>query len=299
MYRLCFISALVVVSVFMIPLAACFDSDNDTGNGEIERIISLAPSNTEILFALGLDDRVVGVTEYCNFPPEAKEKAKVGGFSEVDMEKVISLSPDLIVAADLHKDSVVPELERRGMEVLTLAPKTLEEVLDGIKLLGQRTGKGKEANELVNDMETRIDAVKEKAGSLPEGEKPRFVTMVWHDPITVSGPQTLQGQLLEIAGGINIGYGLEHGPMGLETLIERDPEVIIANTGHGDSRDSILNWVKSEPRLRETQALKNDRVYQIDTDVFGRAGPRIVDALELIAQFLHPEIFDIVDMNRQ
>ncbi|NQT74196.1 MAG: ABC transporter substrate-binding protein, partial [Chloroflexi bacterium] len=135
-----------VVLILALALLGACDGDSETNNIETTtpsetpavddtgslRIVSLAPSNTEIIFALGLGDNLVGVTEYCDYPPEAEEKAKIGGFSTVDMEKVIEVAPDLVVATIMHEESVTPEFERRGLKVITLAPETLAEVLDGI-----------------------------------------------------------------------------------------------------------------------------------------------------------------------
>jgi iron complex transport system substrate-binding protein len=306
MHRLWLILVSLILVLAIMPLTACDDNGNEENevpeqivsltpsNEESampERIVSLAPSNTEILFALGLGDKVVGVTEYCDYPPEALEKPKVGGFSTVDIEKVLSLSPDLILAANLHIETVVPELERRGLRVVTLNPTTTEEVLDGITQLGVLTGNEVEASQIVNDMRERIEAVVKKTASLSEDEKPRFLALAWHDPIYAASPANLQGQLIAMAGGTNIAYDITSEPMGLEAVIARNPQVIIAYTGHGDGRDLPFNWAKTEPRLKNTEAVKNNRVYQIDTNVIGRAGPRIADALEQIAQFLHPEIF--------
>ncbi|MDD5095120.1 MAG: cobalamin-binding protein [Dehalococcoidia bacterium] len=294
---------LLALLLALVPFGACDDSedkDNAISQGIIDkdidstvsqRIISLAPSNTEILFALGLGDKVIGDTDYCNYPPEAKPKTKVGGFATVDLEKVISLSPDLVLAANIHKETIAPELERRGVNVVMLDPKTVEEVLDEILLVGSLTGAEERASQLVAEMRSRFQAVTDKVSALSEDEKPRFLAIAWHDPIYASSTKSLQGQLIAMAGGINIAYDIGSEPIGLEAVIERNPEVIIAYTGHGEAMQEPFNWAKNEPRLKGTGALKSGRVYLLDADIIGRGGPRLVEALEQVAQLLHPELF--------
>lgn len=286
-YRIAFIILLVVL---IACLAGCAE-EKEENTGHSERIISLAPSNTELLFALGLGDNVVGVTEYCDYPPEAKEKPYVGGFATVDMEKVIALDPDIILAANLHKETFVPALEDLGLRVITLDPKSLEDVLDNIALVGAETGKQETADRLIAEMRARIDAVVTRVESLSEEEKPRFLALAWHDPIYAASPTNLQGNVIAAAGGINIAYDITSEPMGLEAVIDRNPQVIIAYTGHGEAQHLPFEWAKTEPRLKDTEAARNNRVYEIDTNIIGRGGPRIIEGFELVAQFLHPEIF--------
>jgi iron complex transport system substrate-binding protein len=138
-----------------------------------QRIISLAPSNTEILFALGLGDRLVGVTEYCDYPPEALDKEKIGGFSTPDIEKVIALQPDLILAGSIHAKEVIPALEERGLTVFALVPENLEGILKNIEVVGKITGKEKEAFELITQLKERIEAISDKTERLKTQERPR------------------------------------------------------------------------------------------------------------------------------
>lgn len=257
-----------------------------------QRIVSLAPSNTEILFILGLGDRVVGVDEYSDFPPEARTKEKVGGFANPSIEKIIALSPDLVLAASIHRKTVIPELEKRGIKVLGLAPKNIEEVLDAIKLVGQATGAEEPAARIVSWLRSRIAAVTERTMRLSDEERPRVLFIVWHEPLWTAGSGTFIADLIEKAGGKNIASDVKgYAAIDLETVIARDPEVIIANTGHGKARNLPYRWAQEEPRLAETSARKNNRVYEIDADLVNRPGPRIVDGLENMARFIHPELF--------
>ena len=257
-----------------------------------QRIISLAPSNTEILFALGLADRVVAVTDYCNYPPQAKMKPSIGGFATPNIEKLIALSPDLILATSIHKKRGIPQLEERGMTVFALNALTLDEVLEAIALVGEVTGKEAEASELVAEMQNRIKVVTDKTDSLPQGQRPKVFHITWHDPLWTAGAGTITDELIQKAGGVNIAWDIsEYKVINLELVLERNPDVIIAVTGHGEAKGLPFQWVQTEPRLKETSARKSGRVYQINADIADRPGPRIVDALEKFAELIHPELF--------
>jgi iron complex transport system substrate-binding protein len=263
-----------------------------TINAVPQRIVSLAPSNTEILFALGLGDKVVGVTEYCNYPEAAKTKPKVGGFSTVDIEKVVSLRPDLVLATQIHSKTIIPALEKLGLTVVALTPSSLTGVLDSITLVGKITGQSKEASELIKDLSTRIKAIADKTQKLSPAQRPRVFYVTWHDPLWTAGTGTLSNDVISQAGGQNIASDISGDKtIDLETVINRDPEVIIVSVGMGTGEDLPWQYIKSESRLKNTQALLTDRVYKIDGDLIHRPGPRIVEALEQMAQFIHPELF--------
>jgi iron complex transport system substrate-binding protein len=257
-----------------------------------QRIISLAPSDTEILYALGLADKVVAVTDYDNYPPEVKQKPSIGGFSTPNIEKVVALAPDLVLATSIHQKSVIPNLEQRGLTVFVLAPKTLDDVLKSIALVGEITGKEKEASRLVAEMQTKIRAVTDKTSSLPQSQRPRVFYITWHDPLMTAGSGTFEDELIKTAGGINIAQNLSGYPgISLETVIATNPEVIIAGVGMGTGADMPLQFAQTESRLANTDARLHNRVYGISTDLSGRAGPRIVDALAQFAEMIHPELF--------
>ena len=261
-------------------------------DGVPQRIISLAPGNTEILFALGLGDRVVGVTEYCNYPEAAKDKEAIGGFSTVDLERVVTLSPDLILATSMHEVETLPALENRGLTVFALVPTTLDEVLEAISLVGEITGKTEEAAGLVNDMKERISAVTEKTDGLSPDQRPRVFFITWHDPLMTPGSETRHDELIQMAGGVNIARDLSgYADISLEAVVKANPEVMIAGVGMGAGEDLPAQFISTEPRLGSTDARRNGRLYEVDTDLEGRPGPRIVDALEEFARFIHPELF--------
>ena len=256
-----------------------------------ERIVSLAPSNTEILYALGLGDKVVGVTKFCDYPPEVKEKPNIGGFSTPNLEEIVALSPDLVIAAPRHEDEIIPQLEEKGLTVLVLNPKTFDSILSAIRLIGEVTENDR-AGQLVAEMESRIKAVTDKVSGLTEEEKPRVFYLTWHDPLKTSGSASLHNELIEKAGGKNIFIDVEGvQTIDLETLVSRNPQVMIAGIGMGTGEDQTLRYLLGESRLANTEAGKNDAIYGIDLDLTGRGGPRIVDGLEKFARCIHPEIF--------
>lgn len=258
-----------------------------------ERIISLAPSNTEILFALGLGDRIVGVTDYCNYPPAALEKPKVGGYSTVNIERVVAADPDLVVASLGNTQDVVDRLRDLGLTVIGLNPLTIDDVLHDITLIGEATGQEEEAAVLVQNLTARIDAVTDKTSIL--AERPTVAQVVWYDPIWISGNNTFENEVIEKAGGINaFDYVEGWGIIGLEEFVAANPDYIIVNsgTGMGDSgTDIIYDYFMTEPRMQGLSAIQENQIYVIDADVISRGAPRIVDALEEVAQILHPDLF--------
>ncbi len=261
------------------------------------KIVSLAPSNTEILFALGLGDKVFGVTERCNYPDEALAKEKVGGYSDVDIEKIVAIDPDLILAEDIHKQEVIPALEQLGFTVIALVPNNLQEVMDSIVLIGQLTGAEEVASQIVDDMSQRISAITERTDELTEKEKTKVLYVIWHEPIMSVGTDTRIHELIEKAGGINIAQvaGEGYPTLSLEEVIAANPQVIIANVEDYEGGDASLQFILSETRLKGVDAVANGRVYGINADLTNRPTPRIIEGLELMSKMIHPEIFGIVE----
>ncbi|MFQ6066521.1 MAG: ABC transporter substrate-binding protein [bacterium] len=265
---------------------------NVTLSRQPQSIISLAPSNTEILFALGLGEKVIAVSEYCNYPLGAQNKAKIGGFSTVNIEKVVSLKPDLVLASCGVQKAVVKELERLGLTVIALDAKSIEEVLENIRLVGKAAGQPEAARELRVNLERRVKAVTDKTKGLLPSQRPTIFYEVQYDPLMTAGPGTFINDLIHSAGGVNIASdaAAKYPVYNLETLIKRNPEVIIISFWHGSITASV-EGVKSRQRWQNVDAVKNNRVYGINADIVSRPGPRIVDALEKMARFIHPELF--------
>jgi len=258
-----------------------------------QRIISLSPSNTEILFALGLGDRVVGVTNVCNYPPEAKEKEKIGGYSNPSLEKIINLKPDLILATFGNPGKLIDQLKKFDLPVVGLNPKTIEEIFGSIELVGKITDKEEKALELVENLRGRTEKVLAKTEKLTQEQRPRVLYVVWYKPLWTAGSGTFIDELIQKAGGINIAGDLSGWPkMSLEAVIEKNPEIIIVGEGHPGG---LIETVKAESTLSETDAFKNNKIFTIDADIVSRTGPRIIDALEEMAKIIHPELFKVSD----
>ena len=261
------------------------------------RIVSLAPSNTEIIYALGLENKLIGVTQFCNYPLEALEKEIVGGFSDVDIEKVISLNPDLILAEDIHKHEVIPALEGKGSKVIAIVPHNLQEVMESIILIGRVTGTEDKALQIMDDMNNKIQAITNKTNEIKDQERPKVLYVIWHTPIMSVGNDTRIHELIEKAGGINIAAAAGEGypTLALEEIISVNPQVIIVNKEEYEGGDISLQFVLNESRLAVVDASKNGRIYGINADLTNRPTPRIVQALELMAKMLHPKIFGSVE----
>jgi iron complex transport system substrate-binding protein len=266
------------------------------------RIIPLAPSNTEILFAIGAGDKVVAVTDYDNYPYNftawiaAGNMTSVGDFSNPNMEVIASLDPDLILASAGVQGETVDNLRELGYKVLVLDPTNVSGVLDDILLVGKATGKNAEATSLVNDLTSRINAVIAKVANAPS--KPKVYYEVWYDPTSLwsAGSRAWQNELIQKAGGTNIfaDQPLDYFQSSSEAVVERNPDVIVlplSGMGFGPPFWGSIDEVKARPGWDSTSAVSNNRLYQIDSDVISRAGPRVADAVETLAAFFHPELF--------
>ncbi|MDO5844096.1 MAG: helical backbone metal receptor [Methanocorpusculum sp.] len=260
-----------------------------------QRIISLAPANTEILFALGAGDSVVGVTEYCNYPEEVKTKSIIGGYSTVNIERVVTLQPDLIVAYYGNGVDTVERLRSFGYTVLCLNSDTIEGTYKDIALLGTATGNSTKADEIIASMKSRISAVTDKLSAV--SYTPSVAHCMWVDPLWVSGSSTFQDEMFTIAGGHNAfsdvsGWGI----VNLEKFYTTDPEIIIVDSGMGmgaGGTDVLKNSFYNDARLSNLTAVKNNHVYVINADIMDRGGPRIVDCIETLAAILHPDLFEM------
>jgi len=261
------------------------------------RIVSLAPSNTEILFAVGAGGKVVGVTNQCNYPYnfsawiEAGNLTSVGDYWTPNIEALVALQPDLILAA-FAQEKVVNTLREMGYKVLVLDPDNIDEVLRDIMLVGRATDRSIEAATLVNNLRQRIDAVVSKVSEATT--KPKVYYEVWYNPLWSVGSESWESKLIKKAGGINIfdDQKLKYFETTSEAIIERNPDVIILPLGHGAGPPfwGSLEEVKLRPGWDAISAIQNDRIYTIDANIISRPGPRIADALENLAKIIHPEL---------
>ena len=264
-----------------------------------EKIVSVAPSTTEILYAIGAGEKVVAVTDYDNYPYDfaawiaAGNMTSVGDFTDPNLEVITSLNPDLILASGGVQVESVDTLRNLGYKVLVLDPTNVDGILNNIELVGNATGNRAEATALVNDITNRITAVE---NTVANAAKPKVYYEVYYESTSswTIGAKAWQSELIEIAGGTNI-FGdqqIDYYQYQVEALIDRNPDVIILpGEGMGTGTASTFDAVKARPGWDTTNAVQNNRLYQINSDIIERAGPRIADAIEQLAAFFHPELF--------
>ncbi len=253
-------------------------------NDTPDRIVSLSPSNTEILYALGLNDSIVAVTDYCNYPPEAEDKPTIGGYTTVNVERVISMDPDLVVASHGNGRQVVETLKRYVI-VYALNPQDLEDVKHNIRVLGEIADKEENASEITQMMEDKVEKVREEVQKR-ENKDVKVAHIIWHDPIWASGKNTFINEIINIAGGENVFSFDGFRIVNREELLTKNPEVIIVNGGSGmgnKGKDIIYQEIMTMDNLK---AVKNDNVYVINSDIVSRPSYRLVYALEKVEEFL-------------
>jgi len=285
-----------------------------------KRIVSMTPSVTEILFALGLGDRVVGVTYGCDYPPEALRIEKISEmrpsmgsapgpapsdqpFGPFYIDKIAKLRPDLVIMERSYDNWQLywySQVKATGLNVLMLWAKSFEDVLRDITLVGKVTWSQENATKLVNSLEERVNAVSEKVGRLSDADKPRVFATGYYDgknkPWTFGPgyhkPIHFVDEIIRKAGGFNImGDRESFFEVDLETVIQDDPQVILALD---DPRYSVPTYesMMNDKRLVVTEALQNNAVYKLDMRPMVRPGPRLADSIELVAKLLYPELFN-------
>jgi PGF-pre-PGF domain-containing protein len=261
-----------------------------------QKIVSLSPSNTEILGALDLIDKVVGVTDYSNYPAEAATKTNVGGYTAINSEKVVALNPDLVIADSGNGNETIDYLRGLGLNVVVLNPTDIEGVFKDIVLVGKATGTEDKANSLVNSMSDRVNSIKEKVASA--NTKPTVAHVVSYDPIYVAGKNTYQDQVISVAGGKNAFSSIDGwGTVNVEDLINKDPDYVMINSGTGMSDENgsnpVYDYFEQNTQVQSLKAVKDDHLALVDADIISRGGPRIVDAIEMVAKLIHPECFSL------
>lgn len=257
-----------------------------------QRIVSLAPSHTEILFSLDLGDRIAGVTSYCDYPTEAQSKPRIGGYSDPSMEKIIAAQPDLVLADNIHQQ-LVENLQAQNIKVLVFNPRTVQGVLATITRVGEASGENQRAARLVADLNQRVERVKARVADVPAEKRPLVYYEVWYEPLMTAGPNSLIGDVITLAGGKNmLDSGSEEYPMiSQELILQKNPDIMVHSYGKGMDNTPGLEQILNRPGWQNVACIKNRRVVAVDTNLITRAGPRIVDALELLARGFYPERF--------
>jgi iron complex transport system substrate-binding protein len=251
-----------------------------------EKVVSMAPSFTETLFAIGAGDKVVGVTQFCNYPEEAKEIEEIGDSEGPNLEKIIGLNPDLVLALYMSEEER-GKLEDAGINVLLYDPQDIESVFNSIETVGLAMGLQDETEELLSNMKSKKERIVEK---VEEAESKKVFYEVWHEPLMTAGPGSFIDQLIGLANGENIAYDAEsaYPEYSLELLLERNPQVYLTSDDGFKTVDDIINRNGYE----NIEAVQENNIYLLHPDITTRTGPRIIDGLEMIAQAIHPEVFE-------
>jgi iron complex transport system substrate-binding protein len=252
------------------------------------RIVSLVPGVTEILFAIGAEDRLVGVTDFCNYPPEARRKPSVGGMLTPSLETMVALRPDLVVATPSgNRAETVAQLERLRIPVYLVNPAGVADVLRMIEGLGEISGRREAARQLVHARKVRIKAVAERVAARP---RPRVLYVLWPDPLIVPARGAVVTELIQLAGGesVTAGAGDGYPRYSVEAAVAHAPDVILlARHSVGVGPVSLEQW----DRFTSLPAIRAGRVHAVDGDLFHRQGVRIAEAIEELARLIHPEAF--------
>lgn len=251
-----------------------------------QRIVSLAPSITETLYALGLGDRLVGDTDYCDYPSEARAKPHVGAMLNPNMEMIVALKPDLLLGTDeANRRETADQLAHLGIPLYGVTAHTVEETLQSLEDLGRVLDWEQPTGKLVAGLRGRVEAVTKRAQRL---ERPKVLFVVWYRPLITAGKQTFLADVIRRAGGVSMSDDLkgEWPHMSLEEVLKRNPDVILFPRTEAFAPG--LEEFHNLPGWKELPAVKGHRMYLVSETIM-RPCPRLIDALEELAEILHPE----------
>jgi len=255
-----------------------------------QRIVSLAPNITEIIYAIGQGHRLVGATRFSDYPPEAARLPKVGSYVYLDLERIVGLKPDLCIAIkDGNPKAVIDRLEALGIPIYAVDPRDLMAVIETTLEMGRLLGAAETARQLASDLRTRVQTVADRVAEATH--RPGVFFQIGISPIVSVGTDTFIHGLIERAGGRNLAVGPKPYPQfSREQIITLAPEVLIISSM---VRDDAFQRAKAEwDPWREVPAVRNQRIFLVDSDQFNRPTPRLVDALETLASLIHPELFE-------
>ena len=295
---------ILATAAVMLAASACRPGPTEPGSTEPAasaappaRIVSLAPSVTEVLFALGLGDRVVGVTSFCRYPPEAAGLPRVGGYLDLNLEAVLGLDPDLVVLMQDH-DAARARLEGLGMATLQVDQGELDGILRSIEEIAERCGVAERGGELVAEIRGRLDAVEQRVAGLP---RPRTLAVVGREAgsgslatVWVAGTETFYDDVITLAGGVNAAQAspVTYPEVSREGLLHIDPDVILDLLADLDDRGVAAAAAAADWRQMATlRAVRGGRVHLLEHELTVVPGPRVADLVEEVAQALHPEAF--------
>lgn len=292
---------IVVLAVFTLALLSWLGCARDgapgTATAEVagvpQRIVSMTPALTEILFSLGLGERVVGVTDYCDYPPEALEKTRIGGFSNPSVEAILALEPDLVlVSPNVGNREAALEVRRVGGPLVVVPAENLDDTFEAIEQIAHLSGVEERGDKLIRSMRQRIDEATERVWALPPVN---VLFCLQLDPIIAVGRGTLPAEILELAGGRNVLNAEGYPRLGIETVIERAPAVILQARMDTPEPNAERRALKFWQRWPSIPAVREERVHVFDGTTALRPGPRVAEAVERLSRLLHPDPAPVSD----
>lgn len=298
--KILFLLLTLAIAIYLLYLA--LTSSQAPRIGEIQptsctRIVSLAPSTTEILFALGLGDKVIGVSEFCNYPEQAKNLPRMGGLMNPNYEAIVAAKPDLIIVFDDMTESE-NKFKALGIETLTVKHDTMEEILDSVQTIGKHCGKEEQARQIVGDIMNKMNAI--EAGNKIQNP-PKVLVCLGHDyspdpsakpqNIHIAGNDGFYSKMIKLAGGQNAYTGSIPFPaVGYESVISMNPEIIIDIVSAGQDQADSQTITNQWRNLSRVEAVKNNRIYIFSENYTAIPGPRFILTLEKIARTINPDI---------
>jgi iron complex transport system substrate-binding protein len=316
-------AAIGLVLTLCAVMAGCSCSRNHTGSGGAstvwlveetdalghvlrleaypQRIVSTAPSNTEIVLQLGCRDRLIGVTRFYGYPDLVEGIARVGGYYDPSIETISALKPDLVLVARGISQEILNKMRAFGLPVFCLDTQNLDDLYRDIATVGRLLGVEESAKALIEKTRRGIAEVTDKTAGLDESKRPRVFWLGQEEPIKTAGPGNMIDTLFALAGGVNVAADApkDWADYSLETLLIKDPQVIIADkdglTGHESDPAKLLERLRAHPAWSRISAVKTGRVYIVPTDLIGQPTPRVVEGLRILARDFHPELFDTDD----
>ena len=282
------LSAICLVAAGLVIFGCSRDAPhNRPTNGKL-RIVSLAPSVTEILFSLNMGESLVGATDNCDYPPEAVRIERIGGFGTPNVEKLMSMSPDLVIADGLERKEVADVLRQSGIRVLEVRIRNFEELFDAIRQIGEAVNKVRQAESLVAGMRTELKAIAAKNDATPRRQRPKVFVEIGDHPLMTAGGTSFLDDLIARAGGVNVAHEISQAYPSInpEKVIEWNPDIIVvAQMSHpGDAAVQLsqrIGWA-------DISAVKHKRVIDdIKSDLLFRPGPRLIDGVKALAVRFH------------
>jgi len=256
---------------------------------EVQRVVSLAPNLTEMVYALGLQDKLVGDTDYCDTPPAAKSKPHVGGPMSPSLETIVGLRPDLVLATtSINHVETVDALQHLGIPVYTSDPQSVEGMLASTRRMADLMGANEKGEEVVGQLQSRLDALKAKLAGRPMAH---VLFVVWMDPLITIGQNTFIADALKWAGAESVVMSDQKWPhLSFEEIVRVQPEYIVLTPDHAESNATGLADLRSRNGWRELDAVVAGHVIVMDSAV-NRPSPGMIDAIEQAARMLHPDAF--------